>query len=65
MITNEGETEIYVSKDPQSVNEVGIPVFPFETLVFDVADGDEPEYAFYAQTKVGTSIVRIYENLVM
>lgn len=64
MIINESENVVYVSKDPQNVMEFGIPIFPFETLVFDVADGDEPEYAFFAQCLEGVAIIRIYENLV-
>ncbi|MEM1726578.1 MAG: hypothetical protein QXD86_05890 [Candidatus Bathyarchaeia archaeon] len=64
-ITNESENIIYISKDPQNIVENGFPIYPFETLIFDVADGDEPEYAFYAQTKEGSANVRIYENLVM
>lgn len=64
MIINESELTVYISKDPSNVTELGIPLFAFETIVFDVADGDEPEYAFFAQTIAGTSKIRIYENLV-
>lgn len=65
MIINESEYIVYISKDPQNVANVGIALYPFEGIVFDVADGDEPEYAFFAQCPQGTARIRIYENLVM
>ncbi len=64
MIINESEVTVYISKDPMGVVENGIPLFFYEALVFDVADADEPESAFYAQTEEGTALVRIYESLV-
>ncbi|MEM0506805.1 MAG: hypothetical protein QXW58_06085 [Thermosphaera sp.] len=65
MIINESEYIVYISKDPQNVANVGIALYPYESIVFDVADGDEPEYAFFAQCLEGVAIIRIYENLVM
>lgn len=64
LIINESDYTIYVSKDPVGVSETGIPVYPFESIVFDAADGDEPEYAFFAASPSSTAKVRIYEALV-
>ncbi len=64
MVINESEVTVYISKDPMNIVEIGIPLYPFETIVFDVADADEPESSFYAQTSEGYAIVRIYEALV-
>ncbi len=64
MISNESEIVVYISKNPLSITENGIPLFPYETLVFDVADADGPEEAFYAQTQEGRARLRIYEALI-
>lgn len=64
MVINESEYIVYISKDPQKVAEEGIALYPYETIIFDVADGDEPEYAFFAVSPMGIAKLRIYENLV-
>lgn len=64
MIINESEYTVYVSKDPQNVVELGIPLFPYESIVFDIADADAPEEAFFAATDAGAAAVRIYESVV-
>lgn len=64
LIMNESDTTVYISKDPQNIVTAGIALYPFESIVFDVSDADEPEYAFYAQTVSGTAKLRIYESLV-
>ncbi len=64
MITNESEVVVYISKNPLNITESGIPLFPYETITFDVADADAPEEAFYAQTRVGRARLRIYEALI-
>lgn len=64
LFINESENVVYISKDPLYVKELGIPLYPFESLVFDVADADEPEMAFYAAATADGSRVRVYEALV-
>lgn len=64
LIINESDYTIYVSKDPVGVSESGIPLYPFESIVFDAADGDEPEYSFFCVSPSGTAKIRIYEALV-
>jgi len=63
MIINESEHTIYVSEDPMNVKENGIPIYPFEILVFDRGDGDRVESTFYAYTDKEVEI-RIYEGVV-
>lgn len=63
LVLNESDYTIYVSKDPMNVKELGIAVYPFESIVFDVADSDSPEEALYAVSE-GVSKVRIYEAVV-
>lgn len=64
LVINESDYTVYISKDPANIAENGIPVYPYESIVFDVADADEPEYAFYAVCPLGTAKIRIYEALV-
>lgn len=64
LIINDSESVVYISKDPMYVKENGLPLYPYEIIVFDVADADEPETAFYAQALTGIAKLRIYEALV-
>jgi len=63
MIVNDSEVTIYVSEDPSDITSRGIPVYPFEILVFDRGDGDRTESAFYIYAENDT-YVRIYEGVV-
>jgi tagatose-1,6-bisphosphate aldolase len=59
-VINESEYTIYVSENQNGIKDNGIPVYPFEVLVYDKAEGDATEYAFYAYTDVQVAI-RVYE----
>jgi hypothetical protein len=63
MIVNESDYTIYISEDPQNVRERGIPIYPYEIIVYDKSDGDRCENAFYIYSDYETYI-RIYEGVV-
>lgn len=62
---NESSAIVYISTEPTYVKENGIPLYPQESIVFDVADADAPESMFFAQCQENsTCTLRIYEALV-
>lgn len=64
LIVNDSENEVYISEDQEKILREGIPLYAYEALHFDTADGDKPEKAFYAQAPAGIAKIRIYEAVV-
>ena len=63
MIMNDTESIVYISEDPVNIELNGIPIYPFEVLVFDRGDGDKVEGPYYLFCKNDVSI-RVYEGVV-
>lgn len=64
LIINESDYVIYVSKDPINVERDGIPLYPYEGIIFDVGDADSPEEMLFCVSPEGVARIRIYEALV-
>lgn len=62
---NNSRYYVYVSTEPTNVKEEGIILYPGEGVVFDAADADPTEGAFYAvcDSEEGCE-VRVYESIV-
>ena len=63
MLINDTESTIFISEDPTRIKELGIPLYPFEIIVFDKGDGDKAEGPFYVYSDQEVEI-RIYEGVV-
>jgi hypothetical protein len=63
LIVNDSEATIYISQEMTEIKERGLPIYPYEILVFDKADGDKTEGPYYVYSDVDTKI-RIYEGVV-
>lgn len=62
-IINLGDYRIFISQNPTNIISEGFPIYPLEGITLDEEDGDEPEYALYAQTETGEVDVRVQEGV--
>lgn len=64
LIINESDYVVYISKDPMNIEKDGIPLYPYEGIIFDVSDADSPEEMLFSVSPEGIAKIRIYEALV-
>jgi hypothetical protein len=62
VIYNPGPTIVYVSDKQTNIVEEGFPVGTGVYLGWVKVDGDETEYALYAQVESGTQDIRVQES---
>jgi hypothetical protein len=61
-LQNNGQFRVFISEDPQNVQEQGFPLDPGVMVSLSVADGDQPWWNIYGIAVGGTSEVRVYEG---
>jgi hypothetical protein len=61
-IYNNGTVTVYISDKQTNILEEGFPMPPGVYIGFAKVDGDETEYALYAQAEAGTGELRVQES---
>jgi hypothetical protein len=62
IIINESEYTIWVGESQIDLKDKGLPLYPFEVIIFDRGEGDSAQYAFFAYSDVETTI-KVYEGV--
>ena len=63
-ILNYSSTTVFISINPTNIISEGFPIDPGVVITLAREDGDNPEYAFYAQTISGYAELRIQEGVI-